>query len=215
MRCSAGNILPTELCSHNSTFWFHPNLCIAGAVKGCALITGQHYILHGKQLPLSCPSFVPQQINWLEGGHSGFAKVSRDWRGSVKNRLGVFHLQGGGFVVHHGHNLSQRWRAKSQRDCHPQHMRDPVGLAGEQADRMQMSHCHLRQVGRCGDLSRASLGQGKCKWDFSAPPTIAAVTLLAMEGSCSEASDVSYVTQNEIWPIVCESKGFFQGCCKH
>lgn len=31
-----------------------------------------------------------------------------------------------------------------------------------------MAHCHLRQVGRCGDLSRASQRQGKCKGDFSA-----------------------------------------------
>lgn len=80
---------------------------------------------------------------------------------------------------------------------------------------MEMVHCHLRQVGRCGDLSRASQGQGKCKADFSALPTIAAVILLAVEDSCSEASDVSCITQNEIWPIVCESKGCFQGCCKH
>lgn len=90
--------------------------------------------------------------------------------------------------------------------CHP-----PASLAGEQADRVEMAHCHLGQVGRSGELSRASQRQGKCKGGFLALPTTAAVTLLAMEGSCSEASGVSCITQNKLGPLSVRAKAAFKG----
>lgn len=50
-----------------------------------------------------------------------------------------------------------------------------------------MAHCHLRQVDGCWDIPRASWRQGKCRGYFEILPTIAAITLLSVEGSWDEA----------------------------
>lgn len=83
------------------------------------------------------------------------------------------------FVVHHGHNLSQRWRTKSQRDCHPQHMGDPC-WPGWRAGWHNGDGSQSPRAGwQAWDLSRASQAQGKCKGDFAALPTMEGGQLLS------------------------------------
>lgn len=106
MKCSAGYILVTEVCSHKP-FGFIQTCVWMVLLKVVLWYLGSISSSMGNNCPLAVPLLSHSKSTNLRGVTRDL-QVSRDRSGSVKNRLVVFHLQGGGFVVHHGHNLSQR-----------------------------------------------------------------------------------------------------------
>lgn len=77
-------------------------VCIGGAIKVPALICGQHFILHGKQLSLTCPSFIPSKsanfrgvtLDLHKSAEIGVAVWKMDWCGATWRVVALYCTMG-------------------------------------------------------------------------------------------------------------------------